>query len=259
MPSFLSDVTPFLGTGEPNEQGLSLQNYLEQYDPLAYENPSVTADIVVFRQLEETNIAEGGWQVLLVKRKNHPCIGQWALPGGFVNLREDIETAVKRELLEETGIEGLPVEQLYTWGEANRDPRHRIITVAYMSVADAQKADLKAGDDAADAVWADLSFRKLSEEELPPENGLESRSRERYEMVLTCDSKGIAIRCAAARQKNKRGWIRETSYTVAETGGLAFDHPRFLLKAILELQGRGSVSSSSSPSGSEPSSKVGCS
>ena len=72
--------------------------------------------------------------MLLVKRGNHPSIGCWALPGGFVDLRENLEDTARRELQEETGVSGLPVEQFACYGDYQRDPRARIITSAYLSI-----------------------------------------------------------------------------------------------------------------------------
>ncbi len=119
--------------------------------PFSYEypRPSVTADTVLFAMRAE-DLA-----VLLVKRKNPPHRGAWALPGGFVNENESLDRAAARELMEETGITGIPLEQLGAFGDPGRDPRGHTITVAFYSfvVADAQPV---AADDAADAGWHPL-------------------------------------------------------------------------------------------------------
>ena len=112
MASFLEDITPFYGTGERNGKGQTLEEFLEEYDPYRYKNPCCTTDTVVFSYKDEQALKEGRLKILLVKRGNHPSIGCWALPGGFVNLRENLEDTARRELQEETGVSGLPVEQL---------------------------------------------------------------------------------------------------------------------------------------------------
>jgi 8-oxo-dGTP diphosphatase len=110
---------------------------------------NVTADAVVFkREKSETFI-------LLIKRKNPPFQNQWALPGGFVENDEDLETAAKRELKEETGIELMACEQLYTFGTPGRDPRARTITIAYVGYAK-ENDKPKAADDAKEAKWFNI-------------------------------------------------------------------------------------------------------
>ena len=110
-----------------------------------YPRPSVTADVVVF------TLRENDLQVLLVRRKYPPFEGMWAIPGGFVDIDESLEDAALRELEEETGIRDVYLEQLYTFGRPDRDPRGRVITVAYFALAPADALRPRAGDDAAEA------------------------------------------------------------------------------------------------------------
>lgn len=108
----------------------------------------VTVDAVVFGY-----DASEGISILLIKRKNPPFKGDWAIPGGFVDKGESLEDAVYRELKEETGIEVNYLEQLYTFGEADRDPRKRIISVAYYGLVKPDAFEVHAADDADDADW----------------------------------------------------------------------------------------------------------
>jgi 8-oxo-dGTP diphosphatase len=113
-----------------------------------YPRPSVTTDMVIF------TLREGDLQVLLVKRKRPPFEGMWAIPGGFVQLDESLEEGALRELEEETGVRDVYLEQLYTFGEPQRDPRGRVITVAYFALVPAGIVRRpRAGDDAAEAEW----------------------------------------------------------------------------------------------------------
>ncbi|MBN1656865.1 MAG: NUDIX hydrolase [Anaerolineae bacterium] len=101
----------------------------------------------------------GGWQVLLVQRARAPFLGQWALPGGFVEPYEPLEVAARRELLEETGIEAAHLEQVHTFGEPGRDPRGWTISVAHLArVSEEEAAEWQphAGSDAGDVGWFDL-------------------------------------------------------------------------------------------------------
>lgn len=106
----------------------------------------VTVDIVIF------TIQEGTLKVLLVKRLIPPFIGQCAIPGGFVLEDEDLDQAALRELREETGVADVYLEQLYSFGKVDRDPRGRVVTVAYFALVSADRK-LKAGTDAAEAAW----------------------------------------------------------------------------------------------------------
>ncbi len=110
----------------------------------------VTVDAVVFRY------SAGRAELLLIKRKNEPFKGKWAIPGGFIEMDEELEDAVVRELAEETGLRGVPLEQMHTFGTIGRDPRGRQITVVFMGIVDEQQANVKAGDDAAEAKWFDI-------------------------------------------------------------------------------------------------------
>jgi len=116
-----------------------------------YEHPSVTVDIILFTYAVER------LQVLLIRRGNAPFAGAWALPGGFVDIGESLETAATRELFEETGVQDVFLEQLATFGDPDRDPRGRTISVAYIAMAGAGiMATTRAGDDANAAAWFDV-------------------------------------------------------------------------------------------------------
>ena len=111
------------------------------------EKPSVTVDIVVFC------VREKKLCVLLIKRLLDPFKGMWAVPGGFVLIDETLEAAAKRELEEETGVKDIYLEQLYTFGEPQRDPRGRVITVAYYALTHHPEVKLAAATDASAAEW----------------------------------------------------------------------------------------------------------
>jgi 8-oxo-dGTP diphosphatase len=112
-----------------------------------YPRPSVTVDLVIL------TIAEDDLKALLIRRRQEPFRDRWALPGGFVDINESLETAAARELEEETGVRDVYLEQLYTFGDPGRDPRGRVISVAYFALIDAERQRIVAADDAADAAW----------------------------------------------------------------------------------------------------------
>ena len=115
-----------------------------------WPRPMVSVDAVVFAFFGSRA------RLLLVNRGKEPFKDKWALPGGFIEIDEELEDAVARELAEETGLTGVPLEQMYTFGACGRDPRGRQITVAFMGIAGAGKNKIKAGDDAAKARWFDI-------------------------------------------------------------------------------------------------------
>ena len=98
----------------------------------------------------------GKAKLLLVNRRNEPFKGKWCLPGGFLEIEEELEDGVARELAEETGLKGIKLEQIRTFGRCGRDPRGRVITVTYMGTVQEGKIKVKAGDDAAKARWFDI-------------------------------------------------------------------------------------------------------
>lgn len=116
------------------------------------QNISLAVDAIVFGYSKEQEVS-----ILLIKRKYPPFEGNWAIPGGFVLENESLEEAVERELLEETGIKINYLEQLYTFGKPNRDPRQRIVSVAYFGlVKSTQFEKLNASTDAEEAQWFNI-------------------------------------------------------------------------------------------------------
>ena len=110
----------------------------------------VTVDAIVFK------LSQGRTALLLIKRKNEPYKGNWAFPGGFVDIDEELEDAVARELAEETGLRAIHLEQMHTFGKVGRDPRGRQITIAFIGFTDDDNANVKGGDDAEEAKWFDI-------------------------------------------------------------------------------------------------------
>jgi len=112
-----------------------------------YPHPAVTVDCVIFG-LDEEEL-----KILLIKRDLEPFADKWALPGGFVQIEESLEDAARRELHEEAGVRNVFMEQLYSFGEVGRDPRERVITVAYYALVNISAHNLQAATDARDAAW----------------------------------------------------------------------------------------------------------
>jgi len=125
------------------------REFLSEYDVNIYDRPSVTNDIIIFTtgdRIEENSrkVPKKGMQILLIKRDDYPYKGKWAIPGGFVKNDESLEDGALRKLKEETGIDNVYTEQLYTFGEVNRDPRTRVISIG--NIALISKEDIRFGD-----------------------------------------------------------------------------------------------------------------
>jgi 8-oxo-dGTP diphosphatase len=118
-----------------------------------YPHPALTTDVVLFTLRDAT------LQLLLIRRRNPPFQGQWALPGGFLDMDEDLAACALRELKEETGIGNVYLEQLYTFGAPGRDPRERVISVAFYGLAPSESITLRPASDATEAAW--FAFNEL--------------------------------------------------------------------------------------------------
>ncbi len=111
-----------------------------------YARPMLAADVVCVRLRDEA-------EVLLIRRGREPFKGRWALPGGFVEIEEEVEAAARRELLEETGLRAAELHELGTFSRVGRDPRGRVVSVAFLAPFGPEAGGERAGDDAAEAGW----------------------------------------------------------------------------------------------------------
>jgi 8-oxo-dGTP diphosphatase len=115
-----------------------------------YPRPAVTVDVVIVTKPPSR-------RVLLIRRKHDPFAGAWAIPGGFIEMGESLEDAARRELREETGVAAGRLAQMHTFGDPNRDPRGRTISVAYLAEVDADSIQPSAADDADAVGWFALA------------------------------------------------------------------------------------------------------
>lgn len=211
-----------------NRQGLTESEFLAQYNPNLYERPSVTVDMLIFTMIENK------LKLLMIKRSDHPCIGQWALPGGFVNMNESLDEAAERELKEETNLEGIYMEQIYTWGDVDRDPRTRIISTAYMALLDSTDLKVKAGDDADDADWFDVICNlKYTQEQKTEDGHLINLD---YELLLTNINHKLSATVRV--QKVFKTKCVKVNRTILEVDNIAVDHAK-IIQQTLELKGLG--------------------
>lgn len=201
-----------------DKNNLTLEQFLNRYKPGDYERPSVTVDSVILSVKEDYSTLK----VLLIQRGNHPYIGDWALPGGFINIDESAEDAVSRELKEETGLEANYLEQLYTMSAPSRDPRMRVISIAYMALT--RITSVRAGDDASRAVWCDIKLNKGTEND---------------ELVIENQDCGIYIKYKV--KGSIKEFLRNRKDCEVEAVSemkLAFDHVFIILMALERLKNK---------------------
>lgn len=219
-----------------NKQGLTEDQFLKQYDESTYKKPSFTVDMLIFTVMneEEQNyrkLPEKSLKILMVKRGDHPCIGKWALPGGFVNVNESLDEAALRVLRAETNINDIYMEQLYTWGEVSRDPRTRVISSSYMALVDSSSLKIKAGSDEQDAAWFNVTYNLLQEKKEVVEKGYI------YEQIVQIKLWNENEKLSAKIKiiENPDGKV---SREIMESTGIAFDHGKFIEYAISRLRNK---------------------
>lgn len=216
-------IKDFLGTGSVNADGDNLSAFLEKYDASKYQNPCNTVDILIFTWREEENIKKITG-ILLIRRKNHPSIGWWALPGGFVDFRENLEVSALRELKEETGVSDVSVCQLKSYGDYDRDPRTRIITTAYVGLVRENEVNPKAGDDAEDAQWYEIK------DEIIAVKDSEYEVSELHKLILTGKRCRNIISADIEVTQKKDTLLPDISYRVTGRNELASDHGAIILE-----------------------------
>ena len=194
-----------------DKNGLTEKEFLANYTVKDYPRPSVTADICIFAR------EKGKVRLLMIKRGGHPCLGMWALPGGFSNPDETVDSAAARELEEETGVKNMHLEQLGLFSDPQRDPRTWVITCAFMAVTESSDLGEKANDDADDTAWFDV---ELTDERL----------------TLSSPKAVISADLDIAETKTDFGTI--THIDIKQNNGIAFDHAKIIASAILRLRER---------------------
>lgn len=219
--------------------GFTEEQFLATYDASRYERPSATVDMLIFTVTDEENknyrkLPKKVLKLLMIKRGEHPYIGQWALPGGFVQMDESLDDAALRELKEETNIDKIYMEQLYTWGEVGRDPRTRVISTSYMSLVDSSTLNIKGSDDADDAKWFTVSCRLYQEQKTVTEKGYVLQRL--FKLSLSNDENTLSA--IVKTIKTVEGKITKVEREVVESKGIAFDHVKIIEYAIERLRSK---------------------
>ena len=207
-----------------NERGETLQEFLDHYDDSMFLKPSNTVDMILM------TVSQSKLKVLLIKRKDHPFIHDWAMPGGFVNYDEDLDTAAQRELAEETSISEMTYfRQLYTFGAVERDPRTRIITTVYFSMTPEENIrNTEAGDDAAEARWFTIEKKTISADD----DGKVS------ELTLDEEEAGVHISYTVTDKACQNYVQTDSVLNSSSNARLAADHIKAINMAMDQLRNR---------------------
>jgi 8-oxo-dGTP diphosphatase len=222
-----------------DKQGLTEEEFLRSYDVSIYNRPSVTVDMLIFTVVDEQKenyrkLPEKSLRLLLVKRGIHPYMGQWALPGGFVTEQESMDEAALRELKTETNIDDVYMEQLYTWGDVNRDPRTRVISCSYMALVDCSSLEVKAGDDADDAGWFNVRYSVLEEKKTTLEKGFAFEK----DVKMTLSNDKDILEATVKIIIKGTGKATTVEREVMFSNGIAFDHAKMIQYAIERLRNK---------------------
>lgn len=198
-----------------NSRGQTEEEFLREYDPEAFQRPSVTVDLLVMG----IDSSYDCLKILLIKRRDHPFIDCWALPGGFIHMDESGYQAAGRELEEETGLRGIYLEQIYTFTQPDRDPRTRVIDIAYLALIPV--IPVRAGTDAKEAAWFNVRFEPDS-------------------LRIYNDDLGVVMEYSLAQKVFRNGAVRYANYVPSPRSAelLAFDHVEVLLEGLLSLRRR---------------------
>lgn len=194
------------------------EEFLTQYQSRAYDRPAVTVDVMTLRMKEKLD----GLQILLMQRKDHPCIYQWALPGGLIDINESAYQAACSTVQEETGLNEVYLEQLYTMSQPDRVSEKRVIDITYIALVPYESnAVAKAGEDEKAALWFDISME---------ENKLLFRNKEN-DIRIEYELKEHIF-------KNGRVQIKKHVPELSGEKAFAFDHAAIIWEGLMRLHNK---------------------
>lgn len=217
----------------------SEEEFLKDYDSNKFDKPSVTNDLIIFttENMEEENIRKvprKGMQVLLVKRDEYPEKGKWAIPGGFVHINESLEDGATRKLKEETGMDNVYMEQLYTFGETNRDSRTRVISIGNIALISKENINYNKSNKNMESMWFWINKKILNKV------NSEDYIINIYELSLISEDGNIEIKYEITEkiEKNILKRKNEIYNNIWGKDELAFDHYKILDYAIDRIRNK---------------------
>lgn len=216
------------------------KEFLDKYDINIFERPSVTNDVIIFTtddkvEKNSRKVPKKGMQMLLIKRDDYPDKGKWAIPGGFVKNDESLEEGAVRKLKEETGIDNVYTEQLYTFGEVNRDPRTRVISIGNIALVSKDKINFQKKEETKKSKW--FWIDKI----LVDTNDNNKNTINQYILNLESEDETIKISYEILEKIEKSIFRRkEETYNLLPDSNeqLAFDHYKIINYAIDRIRNK---------------------
>jgi len=201
----------------------SEEEFLKDYDSSKFEKLSMTADILIFSVSNEEvdnyrKTDKKKMSILLVKRDNYPFKDKWCLPGGFIDINEDLDVAPIRILKKETNVDNIYLEQLYTFGSVKRDPRMRVVSTSYIALIDKNRLTNNLNENAS---WFDIIFYE-------DKNNI---------VDITLDNGTTTISFKIEKILREQTTDRY-SFKILKNDNLAFDHPLVILSGIERLKNK---------------------
>ncbi|AOT69001.1 NUDIX hydrolase [Geosporobacter ferrireducens] len=219
--------------------GQDEKEFLKNYNANDYDRPSVTVDILLFtivngEQENYRTLPEKQLKVLFVKRAHHPFMGKWALPGGFVGIKETLNDTAYRVLKEEANVDRVYLEQLYTWGEVDRDPRTRVISSSYMSLVNNDQFNIQPGNTQNEAQWFNLKSKVIKESRETTEQG-----EIREELIeISFTNKQEQFSAAVKKRVITEKHYRKADWEIIHSDHIAFDHAKIIQYGIERLKNK---------------------
>lgn len=200
----------------------SEEEFLKAYDKSNYELLSMTTDILILsvssnKSENYRKLAQKFFSVLLVRRETYPFKGKWCLPGGFLAIDSDLEDNARSILAKETNLHDIFLEQLYTYGSLNRDPRMRVVSTSYMALIDKERLNQEV---CPNAKWFNIELKET--------DGV-------VECILQSDAEEIRFKI---RKTLKEQTTDRYRFDIVENNDLAFDHPLIILAGIERLKNK---------------------
>lgn len=209
-------------------------DFLNKYNVNDYDRPSVTNDMIIFttddkKEINSRKVPKKGMQLLLIKRDNYPYKGKWAIPGGFVDTNKSLEESANEKLKEETGIDNIYTEQLYTFGELNRDPRTRVISIGNIALVSKDKINYFQDKNIKKSKWFWI------EKNLMDTYDNEKYIVNKYILKLESEDENIKFNYEIIEKTEKNIFRRkEEIYNILDDSdeALAFDHYKIIDYAV---------------------------
>ena len=201
----------------------SEEEFLKDYDSSKFEKLSMTTDILIFSVSSEEvdnyrKTDKKKMSILLVKRDNYPFKDKWCLPGGFIDINEDLDEAPKRILKKETNVDNIYLEQLYTFGSVKRDPRMRVVSTSYIALVDKNRLSNNLNENAS---WFDITLYEEKDNIV--------------DIILDNGTTAISFKI----QKILRELTTDRySFKILKNNSLAFDHPLVILSGLERLKNK---------------------